>query len=287
MLKRRNTTNSSDGEWPLCRYYYTHNNGSCDDILLYPKELAKRRDARKRLSPIIKKRRYSYPVIIMGGKPFKHHDAVASGQITRRWSTIFRTTAKKRQTLADILSSMSSADNIIKSSSNKTLNEKWELMRSYKWLDSEKFEQPIVDNHSQSSGHPIDQPALNIEMPTGTTATLIDSSIHINSSLVVHASFAGQEIEHTSINMDHTTSPEPATPIDSPPPKESLVDVFLFLFGFLIFPLWWVGAWYYVIQKQDGVTKSREVFQLLNCCMSLVSLLLIGLMIGLTVGMNT
>ncbi|KAI7890074.1 uncharacterized protein EV154DRAFT_262263 [Mucor mucedo] len=283
MLGRRNTVNLSQGEWPLCRYYYTHNNGSCDDILLFPKEIAKRRETRKRLSPICKKRRHTYPVVFFDQKILQPR----SGKITRRWSTI-RTT-NKRQTLADILSSMARADNILKSGSNKILNEKWELMRSYRGLDSEKTEQPATDSNNGQSSHPtVDQPVLIIEMPTGTTATLLDSSIHISSSLVANppTSLAGQETGHSSIDMG---SPEPITPLPTPPspPKESLVDVFLFLFGFVIFPLWWVGAWFYVIQKQDGVTKRREVFQLLNCCMSLVSLLLIGLMIGLTVGMNT
>lgn len=277
LMRRRNTIDSSNGTWPLCRYYYTHNNGSCDDILLFSKEIAKRQNARKRLSPIRKKRRYTYPIPLLDQKAYQQQ-LINSGQITRRWSTI-RTT-KKRQTLANILSSLSDG-NIIKSSSSKTLNEKWESIQLFKRLYTEKTEQSI-SNIGQSSN--IDPAALIIEMPTGTTTTLMDSNINISSSIVAHppTSFARQETEYNSINMEYTISPEAVTPLNSPPLKESLVDVLLFLFGFLIFPLWWIGAWYYVTKKKDSVTKSREVFQLLNCCMSLVSLLLIGLMIGLT-----
>ncbi|KAI9487709.1 MAG: hypothetical protein EXX96DRAFT_554347 [Benjaminiella poitrasii] len=60
------------------------------------------------------------------------------------------------------------------------------------------------------------------------------------------------------------------------------LDVALFIFGFLIFPLWWVGAWRYFMKIDKAtVSKQLNIFRILNCYMATVSLIITGLIIGL------
>jgi hypothetical protein len=67
-------------------------------------------------------------------------------------------------------------------------------------------------------------------------------------------------------------------------PLDLHLDLALFLFGFFLFPFWWYGAWRYFSCPTD-ITLALT-FQLLNCLLSLFSLLLIGLLVGLTVGLQ-
>ncbi|KAG0793594.1 hypothetical protein G6F16_004897 [Rhizopus arrhizus] len=68
-------------------------------------------------------------------------------------------------------------------------------------------------------------------------------------------------------------------------PLDPHLDLALFLFGFFLFPFWWYGAWRYFSSPTE--TTLVLTFQLLNCLLSLFSLLLIGLLVGLTVGLQT
>lgn len=67
-------------------------------------------------------------------------------------------------------------------------------------------------------------------------------------------------------------------------PLDPHLDLALFLFGFFLFPFWWYGAWRYFSSPTE--TTLALTFQLLNCLLSLFSLLLIGLLVGLTVGLQ-
>ncbi|KAI9025806.1 hypothetical protein CLU79DRAFT_743173 [Phycomyces nitens] len=69
-------------------------------------------------------------------------------------------------------------------------------------------------------------------------------------------------------------------------------DSLLFLFGFLFFPLWWIGAWRHLKYPSNGANCSkdkslwalsaREIGQL-NCWMSVSSILIVGILVGLLV----
>lgn len=69
----------------------------------------------------------------------------------------------------------------------------------------------------------------------------------------------------------------------------------MFLFGFLFFPLWWIGAWIYVrqhrarlptdleAQKQSTSLVNTRIIGQLNCWMSILSLILTCVLVGLGV----
>lgn len=69
----------------------------------------------------------------------------------------------------------------------------------------------------------------------------------------------------------------------------------MFLFGFLFFPLWWIGAWIYVrqqrrrlptdleTQKQSTSLINARIVGQLNCWMSVLSLILTCVLVGLGV----
>ncbi|KAI9269328.1 hypothetical protein BDA99DRAFT_558073 [Phascolomyces articulosus] len=74
----------------------------------------------------------------------------------------------------------------------------------------------------------------------------------------------------------------------------STVQSSMFLFGFLLFPLWWVGAWIYLrhptrfSSKNDLETQSLSfanprILGMLNCWMSCFSILIVPIIIGLGV----
>ncbi|KAI9280514.1 hypothetical protein BY458DRAFT_500898, partial [Sporodiniella umbellata] len=56
-------------------------------------------------------------------------------------------------------------------------------------------------------------------------------------------------------------------------------DGYLFLFGFVFFPLWWCSAWRGCMGP--GGAPSGNVYQQLSCVFSLFSLLVLGLAFGL------
>ncbi|CAO3620540.1 unnamed protein product [Mucor hiemalis] len=162
----------------------------------------------------------------------------------------------------------------------------------------------VTDEKAQESTSA--SPALNTP-PTGanTSTTLMDSGVNINSSLIANppSSSVHTNGEQNNDNLLATNTNESSTggsqsgssttdeesvfvpmPENSHRSNSSSFDMILFLFGFLFFPLWWVGAWNYIMQTQTKSSKKpkrREVFQILNCCMSLSSLILLGLIIGL------
>jgi hypothetical protein len=339
-MKRRNTIDSFHGTtWPLCQYYYTHNTGSCDDVLLLDKRKTTLNNSKQRkavMPTIRKKRRYTYPIVLLDQQAYEqqfreiNNLTTTPGLILRRWSTIRK--HKKRRTLADIISNLTTQHEVSESShivDNNTdkedvmksmmLEERWDSIRKYK----EKTQQEAIttmqlktgtsllkvkneDEKTAEEPSPVTaEPSLVIDIPaqqpiTGSTTentTLMDSGININSSLLAHppssnSTSAGQ-MEHTDINQCEDRYSSSISEVeeqsirvpmpyknDSKEQDSTTTDMFLFLFGFILFPLWWIGSWRYFTRHHRD--RKREVFQILNCYMSLASLLLTGLIIGLT-----
>ena len=81
-LERRNTIDSAHGSWPLCPYYYTHNMGSCDDILLQ-----KRTEHPLANESIPNKKRYTYPHLTLDTSSFRKPPPKS---VARRWTTMRR-----------------------------------------------------------------------------------------------------------------------------------------------------------------------------------------------------
>jgi hypothetical protein len=370
-MKRRNTIDSAITEvWPICQYYYTHNNGSCDDILIQHRDTVKRVQRKqsqrklihkKSLQEFLHQKRYTYPMrynkVMDQRRDFPHDfNTRCVPLIARRWSTI-RMRKQKRQTLADIITALSSpnsrtlaAGSISKSDDNKdanrrnTLESKWDSIRQYNpHLDNEKIEKEFTEQFGRGSldegySHspmmesqiPVleqQQSRNNSAVPIATaTNTLLNSSIisiETTNQFLLNSS-ADQSITATttgdlsgdlftilpmqdhSSTIDHSNSSSSSSSSNSSnnsslssanslfllsmegrgqQQKEaynSSTDMFLFLFGFLFLPLWWFGAWRYFMQQDKTlISKQRLSFQILNCCMTLASLLMTGLMIGL------
>ncbi|KAI8366024.1 uncharacterized protein BYT42DRAFT_588623 [Radiomyces spectabilis] len=55
--------------------------------------------------------------------------------------------------------------------------------------------------------------------------------------------------------------------------------VFLFLFGFILFPLWWIGAWIHCTAQASS--DMHQWFGRLNCWMSLISVLLFTIILAM------
>ncbi|GAA5803117.1 hypothetical protein HPULCUR_008592 [Helicostylum pulchrum] len=315
MIRRRNTTDSN-GSWPLCKYYLIHNTGSCDDILLNRKETVRRCGKKKNAC-----KRFSYPISLRDQSLLQLNKKEKSNQIKRRrWSSNKRNTLAdllsridfKNYLVSDTWDNKSLND---KRLSDERLDRKWNSIRSYQ--DTEKIEQEeqevgpsattttattaitaakdtaattvttaTVNTTAATNSNMMEvvTPAITVMDTRGDTSTLMNSSIRTNSSLVANApsSSAGQD---TIITIDEAQEEEVSQVVQQPEKKKSSQkEKLLFLFGFLLFPLWWVGACQYIIQQQDHryLSEDREIFQILNCLMSLASLLLVGLMIGLT-----
>lgn len=405
--QRRNSTDNFQGSWPICRYYFTHNNGSCDDILLFSGRETltegKLQIAKESSTPIIRKqRRHSYPMVLLDQatqtEQFLENSTKQHSQSLRRWSTTAARQKKKQKEQVLLASSMVpileqvSSDNIgdISSSSNKIKNGLQQLhLTRHLSYDEEKVEQQEEKEEISAANH-CQKPEDNNEEKTedteaqqnqqdndsttseeeestavatkaetataklkrttttaATSTTLNDSGSsdinNENSSLIAHppstikraaannANSTQQQSQRNNNNLSdfddtimsihstnrdtssNTTSsdeeeatstsplPSPKSDLEKaavaalnqkqkiPKKKYSSTDMFLFLFGFILFPLWWIGAWNYIMQLQSKskrtlkmAPKQREIFQILNCCMSLLSLLLIGLIIGLT-----
>lgn len=377
-MKRRNTIDCTLNDvWPICQYYYTHNNGSCDDILIQHRDVVNRVQIKQNQRQIVHKKsiqeslhhkRYTYPMPHHhkdkltdkrkeGLRDFKarHHPSTA-----RRWSTI-RRQKQKRQTLANIITALSAGtdikssaagsisksdnnnrpndDGIASTSKHDILDSKWASIRQYNpQLDNEKieqefneqFDQCLLDEDYAHLPSMIRPPTLAVlerqqTKSDGTTAVMTTTtnmslntsniSIETTNQFLLNSS-ADQSIATTARNQSGNDAiftaipmPEENTRIPvishssyssvsftSSPfllsmdrqmqhQKEaynSSLDMWLFLFGFLFFPLWWFGAARYFMQQDKSLISTETLsFQVLNCYMTLVSLLLIGLMVGL------
>lgn len=360
-MKRRNTIDCATSDiWPICQYYYTHNNGSYDDVLTQHRGIVNRVQRQQSQRRLVQKKslqdsmyykRYTYPM------RHNNKDKKSDFLIVRGWSTTHRR-KQKRQTLANIITALSSgADSktsaavgsISKSSSNDNnskkiitnatsrsiLESKWANIRQYNpQLDNEKIEQVFNEQFGRGS---LDEeyshsPIIESQTPvleqqqtrsdgtatiTTATNTLLNSSnisIETTNQLLLNSS-AGKStatgnhcddnddmfiaipiqeqdvINHSSSSSSSNSLSPPNSPFlpsmerQKQQQKEaynSSLDMFLFLFGFLFFPLWWFGAWRYSMQQDESlISKQRLSFQVLNCYMTLASLLMTGLMIGL------
>jgi hypothetical protein len=268
-----------------------------------------------------KKRRYTYPIVLLDQCAYEQQfkETTEPGLILRRWSTIRK--QKKRRTLADIISNLTdptlhniidnkNTDDVLKS---MALEARWDSIRQY---DNNNNGSKIEEESEQGGvvGGPLlvvrnkedektestptmfkatTRTSLTVRIPSPqTNNTLMDSGININSSLLAHPPSSSHSTGRQQLDQHRYSSSGTSTddsirismPINGGSEKQkghSTLDMFLFLFGFILFPLWWVGSWRYFTRKYDKKER-KDVFQILNCCMSLASLLLIGLIIGLT-----
>lgn len=340
-MKRRNTIDNLHGDWPIVQYYYTHNNGSCDDILIHHKSLnvdaTTTKQINKKHQSDYKNRRKTFPQEKIAvefqqcqngrrdSNKIKIIATTAASPIIRGWSTAKKQqqqqkNRKKRETLANIISNLSRSNsstvtgsNISSSNNDDTirmesdLDIKWETIRQYNpQLDSEKIlEQDDDDDIEYDEGYsqgPMSQEQKN-------DAVVVDINNSSSSSNDSNGLFlpAGQDNTVTTTNTT-TTDDIVAIPIDPntllnneivyttakahPTVSETNLipmsinightDMFLFLFGFVFFPLWWIGTWRFFMQPDKiFLHKQQRGFQIVNCCMTLASLLMTGLIIGL------
>lgn len=346
-MKRRNTIDNLHGNWPIVQYYYTHNNGSCDDILIHHKSLDIDATTSKQISKKhqsdYKNRRKTFPQEKIAVEFQQYQNGrrdsnkieiaiTAASPIIRRWSTTKKQqqqqqqqqqqkNRKKRETLANIISNLSRSNsstvtggNISSSNNNDTirvesdLDIKWETIRQYNpQLDNEKIlEQDDGDNSEDDEGYshdPISQEQRNDAAVVNMNDSSSSSSNDSNELFLP----AGQDNTAITTNMT-TTDGIVAIPMDPttasnneivsstakahPAALETIIipmsinvehtDMFLFLFGFIFFPLWWVGTWRFFMQPDKSfIHKQQRGFQIVNCCMTLASLLMTGLIVGL------
>jgi hypothetical protein len=112
------------------------------------------------------------------------------------------------------------------------------------------------------------------------------SSLQTNTTLCDITSVGSAESTQSVHAPLKPPSPQLPLPVTCPTDDnddEKQMDMWFFLFGFLCFPLWWISAWrFFTPQKGKKNTRTR-VFQIINVWMTMASLVLLGLMVGLTV----
>ncbi|KAK4511242.1 uncharacterized protein ATC70_012456 [Mucor velutinosus] len=334
-MKRRNTIDSLHVNWPIVQYYYTHNNGSCDDILIQHKSFDTPRQIHHNQPNHYNNRRRTFPLEkpVPGGK-LHHHpqnrrhshkiQIVTPTPIVRRGSSYQnqqqqqqQKQKKKRETLANIIYNLSRSNSSTLTSGNisSTMNHddtprvdsdldiKWETIRQYNpQLDNEKILEQVSQDEDESYSYDL----TSQEQSNHVAAVAMNDGSNNSSSDDSNGLFlpAGQEesgatgsSDAMSIQMDAATNSHemPATTAialktELPTaitlvPMSNIVDhtdMFLFLFGFIMFPLWWIGTWRFFMQSDKTfLHKQQRAFQIVNCCMALASLLLTGLIIGL------
>ncbi|CAO0790694.1 unnamed protein product [Mucor circinelloides] len=311
------------------QYYFTHNNGSCDDIFIQHRSIDTLRQIRPNESNY-KNRRRTFPIerSAVAGIHRQHYqqdrrhslkiETMVSSPIIRRYSSNRRQQQqrykKKRETLANIISNLSRSNsstitggNISSTQNDDTatrvdsdLDIKWESIRQYNpQLDSEKILEQDSEDEGYSYGVTSQEQRNNlVDMNESSN----NSSSHDSNGLFLPAGQEGEEEtgagsnEALSIQMDAANSHQIApnttiAPKTGFPAATALMplsnnvehtDMFLFLFGFIFFPLWWVGTWRFFMQSDKSfLHKQQRGFQIVNCCMALASLLLTGLIIGL------
>ncbi|KAF1799856.1 hypothetical protein FB192DRAFT_1474675 [Mucor lusitanicus] len=347
-MKRRNTIDSLHGNWPIVQYYYTHNNGSCDDILIqHHKSFDTPRQIHQNPSNYNNRRR-TFPMERSSPGGFHYQQQQQQQQQNRRHSHKIQVVApspiivrqgssyrhqqqqqrhkKKRETLANIISNLSRSNSSTLTSGNissmnnddttrvdSDLDIKWETIRQYNpQLDNEKIlEQDSEEEEDEGYSHDVtfqrqrnDVAAAAMDMNEGSNNNNNSSGSSSNGSngLFLPAGQEGEESgtrssDEVSIQMDAANSSHEMAATAASAPKIQLptattlvpmsntvdhTDMFLFLFGFIFFPLWWIGTWRFFMQPDRALLhKQQRGFQIVNCCMALASLLLTGLIIGL------
>ncbi|RCH79792.1 hypothetical protein CU098_006286 [Rhizopus stolonifer] len=297
-MQRRNTIDSVQSTWPMCHYYYTHNNGSSDDILIHQRPRSDFMTRKKQpLSSSYKgvKRFYTYPPFSRSAflspkrsLPNKkyHNDLRAAfyANTSLRKYKSRQQNQKKRQTLSNILTALTQGSscptmglgNISKNNRHDLIDTvhmqtKWDSIRLYHpQLDNEKIQQDMEQE--------------DIILDLQRTRRNQHDMIAVNQALhePPHTP-AGQEEEEQQSIIIQIPTPSDMVPV-SKTVYFSSKDMYLFLFGFLFFPLWWYGAWRYFAcdpTMRMFMSKRQQAFQMLNIFTSLASLLLTGLIVGL------
>ncbi|GAN10170.1 hypothetical protein MAM1_0326c09707 [Mucor ambiguus] len=330
-MKRRNTIDSLHVNWPIVQYYYTHNNGSCDDILMQHKSFDTPRKFHHN-PPNYNNRRRTFPMERSGGLHPQQQDRrqsykigiVTPSPIIRRVSSCqrqqqYQRHKKKRETLANIISNLSRSNSSILTSGNissiinddntrvdSDLDIKWEAIRQYNpQLDNEKILEQNSEDEDEGYSH--DLPSQEQRNEAAAVVVDINDDSNNSSSNDSNGLFlpAGQEADENgtgpsdamSIQIDTAANSHQIAATTVIAPKTELLaatmlvplsstvdhtDMLLFLFGFIFFPLWWIGTWRFFMQSDKAILhKQQRGFQIVNCCMSLASLLLTGLIIGL------
>ncbi|KAL9542169.1 hypothetical protein MBANPS3_008744 [Mucor bainieri] len=350
-MKRRNTIDSLHVNWPIVQYYYTHNNGSCDDILMQRNSFDTPRQSQYRhhQPSYYNNRRRTFPMErSVPGAGLLHHDLhqqerrhshkielVTPSPIMRRGSSSHRHRQhqhqqqqqqqqqrhrKKRETLANIISNLSRSNTMTSGNISSITNNddtthvdsdldiKWETIRQYNpQLDNEKILEQDSEDEDEGYSHGVTHQEQRND---AAVVDMNNDDSNNSSSNDSNGAFlpAGQEADQNgtgssdalSIQMDAAVNNDHQTAATAPrtvfPAATTLVpmsshvdhtDMFLFLFGFIFFPLWWVGTWRFFMQSDKTfLHKQQRGFQIVNCCMALVSLLLTGLIIGLVTSLN-
>lgn len=230
-MKRSITIDFHD-TWGLCRYYYTHNTGSSDDILLTPSSLCSiTTETSLGYATIYSLRRYTYPtftVPVPSNKSVKHEESRRHSAIGNKVHT---SNTKKNSVTEDHQSSV--------------------------------LFFPGSKRSSKYTPSPPSAEKIEVALPPSPEAEGTDLII---------------EIPNISPEQPYQQQKQQVEKGEKADLSFQL-DIFLFLFGFLIFPCWWFGAWRYFLRPTHG--QCGQIFQILNCCMSLISLLMAGLLVGL------
>ncbi|CEP11434.1 hypothetical protein [Parasitella parasitica] len=155
-MNRRNTIDNLHGNWPLFQYYYTHNNRSCDDILIHHKKALKDGSHSGQISQHrsnYKNWRKSFPLEARQLRQYEQNNrnstrSQLASPILKRYPTTItirrQRNRKKRETLANLISNLSRSNssavsngNICSSSTTSKadpesdLKTKWEAIRQY------------------------------------------------------------------------------------------------------------------------------------------------------------
>lgn len=335
--RRKSTTDHINHTWSICQYYFTHNNGSSDDVLLRNSMSSLNRSqfnkVSKRYSQL--KRNHTYP------RHEKRQD-ISSILLNnkRRWTTI-KYSKQKRQTLANILLDLTATTNTTSNGGNisyhngstSSLERKWQSIKLYNpQLDNEKILKELDDDLDEGYSHiptfeHLKTSSLRRNTTTNTTITLYNdvhslrnsyqstvkmsnyknqattSSSHHNEASPSQSNRSSKREERPDENNDNTmmvislpnvaegsvNNIQPNSVFAPGPYSEkrklklhSDKDMILFLFGFLLFPIWWYGTYRYFTQKDLSILSKRQrCFQLLNYLSSIASLLILGLVVGL------
>ncbi|KAI9364704.1 hypothetical protein BD770DRAFT_439589 [Pilaira anomala] len=319
-MKRRNTIDSSNSSSSsILKYYYTYNTGTCDDFLLLFQE-----DSSSKINSL--NRSNTFPMHSRDKQKHSNlpENSTTTTEITRRWSTTLQASSSKnkRNTLANLISTLTDKSSPVlpenttdQENNKKSFDKTWESIRSYKGKERANEEEPaetavlkatpvttiLPETKATTAAVTVVKPPEKKKVTIATTTNpqldLPAKVLESNNKTRANNALRNSSIIYPSSSSSSTSRPDSTSitmdlvPIlDHFPEKQRIPAnekaIYFFLFGFLIFPLWWIGAWQYMREKKNyndrTVPKNREIFPILNFLMSLVSLLLIGLVIGLS-----
>ncbi|CAO3650152.1 unnamed protein product [Mucor fragilis] len=304
-MKRRNTIDSLHINWPIVQYYYTHNNGSCDDILIQHKSFDTPRQILHSQPNHYSNRRRTFPMerSVTGG--LQHHpldrrhshkiEIVAPSPIIRQESSYRKQQQrhkKKRETLANIIANLSRSNSSTLTSGNisstkdddttrvdSDLDVKWETIRQYNpQLDIEKILEQDSENGDEGYSHGLTSQMVDMSDGNNNSSSSSNDSNELflpagqeengagsndAMSIQMGAEISNHEMAATTVIAPKAELPTAITLV----PMSNFVDhtdMFLFLFGFIFFPLWWIGTWRFFMQSNKTfLHKQQRGFQVL------------------------